>query len=287
MPVYRVPQEPKDLKMNFNSQLSILLLGAMAVAQPIASAQQATQHPSAAAVLPSFEVATIKPVDPAHGGAMGFYSRPGGRVFLGFANAKTIISYAFDVQGFQIAGGPEWVSTDRYNIEAIPPDSAQSRTAKQPPLAATPSSEQRLMLQSLLRDRFGLRYHRETREGAVYILTRDSGKLQLQEPKDKDGDARGAVMMKQGGIADGEAFGENISIQALAESLSDGLHLPVLDQTGITGRYDFHLDPVDPENHDYAAAIFDAMHRLGLNLKRGKGPIQTLVIDHIEKPSEN
>src|ERR1035437_4521827 len=167
--------------MNLKSQLSIFLLGAIAVTLTFASAQQATQQPSAAAVLPSFAVATIKPVDPAHGGAMGFYSRPGGRVFLGFANAKTIISYAFDVQGFQIAGGPEWVSTDRYNIEAIPPDSAQSRTAKQPPLAATPSSEQRLMLQSLLRDRFGLRYHRETREGAVYILTRGSGKLQRQE----------------------------------------------------------------------------------------------------------
>jgi uncharacterized protein (TIGR03435 family) len=61
----------------------------------------------------------------------------------------------------------------------------------------------------------------------------------------------------------------------------------VLDQTGLTGAYDFHLPPVDPENHDYNAAIFDAMHRLGLELKRGKGPVETMAIDHIEKPSAN
>ncbi len=240
-----------------------------------------------AASLPSFEVATIKPIDPKSGGVVGFYSRPGGRVFIGYADVKMIMYYAFDIQQYQISGGPDWVGGERYNIEAIPPDTAQSRTAKQPSIAATPSAEQRLMLQSLLRDRFALQYHRETREGPVYLLTRGSGKLQLQEPKDKDSDARGAVMMKQGGIVDGEAFGENISMQALAKSLSSALRLPVLDQTGITGSWDFHLTPVDPENRDYNAAVFDAMHRLGLELKKGRGPVDEIVIDHIERPTEN
>jgi uncharacterized protein (TIGR03435 family) len=237
--------------------------------------------PAAASNPPAFEVATIKPIDPKGGGAVGFYSRPGGRIFLGYASAKMILYYAFHIQEYQIAGGPDWIGTDKYNIEAIPPDTASSRTAKQPPIAATPSSEQRLMLQSLLCDRFALKFHRESREGEVYLLTRSSKKLQLDPPQHPDWDARGNIG------DDGQGFGQNISLAFLADMLSPYLGMPVLDQTGITGRYDFHLDPVDPENHDYAAAIFDAMHRLGLELKKGKGPVDTLVIDHIERPTEN
>ena len=142
------------------------------------------------------------------------------------------------------------------------------------------------MIQSLLRYRFALQYHMETREGEVYLLTRGSGKLQFQEPKDKDMDWRGAVVDK-GGIYDGEAHGENISMAALAGVLSQDLHMTVIDQTGLAGNFDFHLTPDDPQNTDLEAAVFDAMHRLGLNLKKGRGPVETLVIDHIERPSEN
>jgi uncharacterized protein (TIGR03435 family) len=200
---------------------------------------------------------------------------------------KTILYFAFDVPEFQISGGPGWVYTDRYTVEAVPPDSSASRTAYQPSHKATPSDEQRKMLQSLLVDRLALKYHMEAREGPVYILSRGTGKLLLEEPKDKDGDPRTGVTTKQGGIVDGEAFGVNTSMTLLASQLTSSLGLPVLDQTGITGSYDFHLPANDPTNTDMMVAVFDAMHRLGLNLKRGKGPIQTLVIDHIEKPTEN
>jgi uncharacterized protein (TIGR03435 family) len=60
-----------------------------------------------------------------------------------------------------------------------------------------------------------------------------------------------------------------------------------LNQTGIIGTYDYYLPPDDPENHDVVAAVLDVVDRLGLMIKRGRGPIQTLVIDHIEQPSEN
>jgi len=279
--------------MRFKSLLSILPISAIAASLPVASAQTpAVQAPASQAAakspaLPAFEVATIKPIDPNGGGAVGFYSRPGGRVFLGYAPVKMILYYAFNVQEYQISGGPAWIGTDRFNIEAVPPDTAASRTAKQPPIGATPSDEQRKMLQSLLIDRFRLQYHREVQQGAVYILSLGKNKLQLQEPKDKDADARGGVMIKQGGIADGEAFGTNVTMTFLAGQLSRYLGLPVLDQTGLTGSYDYHLPPTDPDNHDMAAAALDAMHRLGLELKKGKGPVETLVIDHIERPTEN
>jgi len=85
----------------------------------------------------------------------------------------------------------------------------------------------------------------------------------------------------------GEAEGTNTSTDYLALRLSRYLQLPVLNQTGITGTYDYYLAPDDPDNHDLIAAVLNVVDRLGLKLKRGRGPIQTLVIDHIEQPSEN
>jgi uncharacterized protein (TIGR03435 family) len=241
-----------------------------------------------AAIQPAFEVATIKPLDPnAARIIMGFYSYPGGRVFLGAASLRMMIYFAYNVQMYQITGGPDWVDKDRYNIEAHPPANSESATSKQAPVKANPSEEQRKMLQSLLAERFALKVHHETREGPVYILTRGTGKLQMQEPKDKNGDPRGAVIMKPGGIADGEAFGENITMPFLAATLGRQLSRPVLDQTGITGSYDFHLNPDDPTNTDLQTAVFDTVKRLGLNLKAGKGPIETIIIDDATKPTEN
>lgn len=248
-----------------------------------------TQSPgvSAIAARPAFEVATVKPTDPNKGGVVGFYSKPGGRVFFGQSTVKTIMYFAYDIPMSRITGGPEWVGTEHYEITALPPDFSESRTAVQPPVKATPSDEQRQMIQSLLADRFALRVHHEIKQGPVYLLTLSTKKLQLHEPNDKDADSRGGVMMKGGGIADGEATGINVTMEFLARQLSSSLNLPVVDQTGLKGKYDFHLEPDDPENHDYPAAVFDAMDRLGLRLKRGTGPIDTLVIDHIEKPTEN
>jgi uncharacterized protein (TIGR03435 family) len=271
--------------MKLRSQLAILLLGATTAATHAAFAQQpAPQAPAAA--LPSFEVATIKPSDPKRDPLVGFLSQPGGRISLQNTTLKTVLYFAFNIPEFQISGGPAWVYSDRYTIEAVPPDSSESRTAYQPAHKASPSGEQQTMLQSLLRDRFALKYRIETREGPVYLLTRGTGNLLLTEPKYKDADSRSNVMNKRG-IYDGEAFGQNISMTQLATVLTSQLGLPVIDQTGITGSWDFHLSPDDPTNTDREAATFDAMHRLGLNLKRSKGPVETLVIDHIERPTEN
>lgn len=275
--------------MKLRPRLPAILLAAIAAAASTSRAQTPAPQTSstAAAATPAFEVATIKPSGPKGSPVMGFYSRPGGRVFFGNSSVKTILFYAFQIQEYQIAGGPDWIGKDKYDIEAIPSDTAASRTAKQPNFAATPTDEQRHMLQSLLADRFKLQCHMETREAPVYILSRGSGKLELHEPADKDADMRGGVTIKGGGIVDGEAHGVNLSMAFLASQLSRLLRQPVIDQTGLTGRYDYGLPPEDSENHDLEAAVSDAMHRLGLDLKRGKGPVETLVIDHIEKPSEN
>ena len=142
------------------------------------------------------------------------------------------------------------------------------------------------MLQSLLRDRFGFKFHLETKEGEVYILTRGSRQLHLNPPKDPAADPRAIVVVKSSGI-DGEALGINTTTDYLAQRLGSYLKLPVVNQTGITGSYDYYLPPDDPDNQDLVAATLSVVDRLGLKLKRGRGPIQTLAIDHVEQPSEN
>jgi uncharacterized protein (TIGR03435 family) len=219
---------------------------------------------------------------------IGFLSSPGGRVSLGFATVKMLAFYAFDVQERYVVGGPDWVGTDRFNILAVPPEDAESRTAKSPPVKATPSDEQRKMIESLLLERFGFKFHRETKEVPVYLLERGSGKLALETPKDPDADTRGAIVTYGGGIISGEAFGTNLTMDFLAaQVLGRGMDRPVVNKTGLTGHYDFRLEPADPENTDFKAAAFGAMERLGLKLKPGKGRVEMIVIDSVARPTAN
>lgn len=243
------------------------------------------QSAPVSAGLPTFDAATIKPPNPdARYQKAGFYGEPGGRIFFG-GTIKMLVEATFNLQDYQVAGGPEWTASQWFEINAVPTEKSASRniTVRN----AEPTAEQRLMLQSLLRDRFGFKAHQETKEGEVYVLTRGKKPLELKPPKDPASDPRAIVMIRQGGIANGEAEGTNTSADYLALRLSRYLQLPVLNQTGIPGSYDYYLAPIDPENHDVATAVFGVVDRLGLKIKRSRGPIQTLVIDHIEQPSEN
>ena len=232
-----------------------------------------------------FDAVTIKPPDPnATSRLSGFYGYPGGRIFFG-GNIKSLVEYGFNLQDYQIAGGPGWVSSQWFEVNAVPPDPSPSRNIKVP--NAEPTAEQRLMLQSLLRDRFGFRFHLELKPGQVYILSRGRKTLQLKAPRDPIADPRAIVLSKQGGIFDGEAIGTNTTIDYLALQLSDFLQVPVINRTAISGSHDFYLSPDDPENNDRVAAVLSTVNRLGLKIKRGHGPIQTIVIDHIELPSDN
>jgi uncharacterized protein (TIGR03435 family) len=261
--------------------LTLLLACTLILASPAASPQSAP----VSANLPAFDAATIKPPNPkARYQKVGFYGEPGGRIFYG-GNIKMLVEYAFDLQDYQVAGGPNWTSSQWFEINAVPPEASPSRNIKV--RNADPTSEQRLMLRSLLADRFGLKFHLETKTGEVYLLTRGNKPLQLKPPKDPAADPRAIVFIYQGGIANGEAEGTNTTSDYLAQRLSSYLRLPVLNQTGITGSYDFNLAPDDPDSHDVVAATRSVVDRLGLKLKRGRGPIQTLVIDHVEQPSEN
>jgi uncharacterized protein (TIGR03435 family) len=232
-----------------------------------------------------FDAATIKHHNPGdtnrYSNAQGFYGMPGGRVFFG-GWAKMLVMFAYGLQDYQVTGGAEWVASERFEINAVPPDDSPSR--KIAIRNAEPTADQRQMLQSLLHDRFGLQCHFETREGEVYILTRGSKSLQLVPPKEPGSDPRAVVFMK--GDREGmiELMGNNTTTDYLAIRLSRYLNLPVLNQTGISGSWDFHI-PVDPETRDTTDQVLNMVNDLGLKTKRTRGPIQTLVIDHIDHPT--
>lgn len=237
------------------------------------------------AAAPSFEVASVKPhIFPP--GTFGFSSGAGGegasirisgnRVTIAASTFTSLAMAAYKVKDFQIAGVPGTLGRDQfYDIAAkVEGD-------------GTPTLEQvRPMLQTLLADRFQLRLHRETKELLVYDLVVGKNGPKLKEstgprpprPVAYNGPAIRFDLLDRS-IADLIAF------------VAPNVDRPVLDKTGLTGRYDFSLEYTrgNPEvaSPDNDRSIFAAVQDLGLKLAPAKEPAEVLVIEHAEKPSAN
>ena len=231
---------------------------------------------------------------------------------------KTIVQEAYGVQQDQIAGGPDWLNSQKYDFTATLDQSAIEALKNA-------SEEQRRfalkrMLQSMLADRFKLTLHRETKDLPVYELAVAEGGAKLQQSKSSDsGGAKPQALMALGGHAvqgqqkfhmgNTELNATGLSMGDLAGMLSRNLGTPVLDKTGLTGRYDLslHWTPNDSQLATFpgpgggepgtgaAAAptsaspsLFNAVQeQLGLQLEPRTVPMETLVVDHVEQPSEN
>jgi len=227
--------------------------------------------------------------------------------------AKSLIASAYDIKDDLISGGPSWITSTSYDVEAkVIADPATSH-----PLTRDQRNQ---MLRSLLADRFQLTTHNETKEGTIYQLTLAKGGSRLHESKPADASAispanipPGAVlrsgpdgggamrggMIRMGGP--GNLTGQGMTTAQLADLLSRQLHKTVIDKTGLTGKYDIALnwtpdspmmspgpEGTAPPADASGPTIFTALEeQLGLKLESTKGSITTLVIDHIEKPSEN
>ena len=235
----------------------------------------------------AFDVASIKPSDPTHG-HVGVLTYPGGRVNFGHQTLESLIADAFDLQAFQISGGPGWVRGDQYDIDAKPPANSESAKANPSSIKLPMNSEQHQMLQSLLADRFQLKFHREIKDGPVYLLEKGSKRLALENAKDKDafpwvGSATQGGMMTGTGMA-----GINAPMNLLAERLMPYLGRPVIDKTGIQGAFDFRYLYVSDDPHpDVISTILISVEAIGLKLQASRDPVETIVIDHAEKPSPN
>jgi bla regulator protein blaR1 len=235
---------------------------------------------------PVFEVATIKPSKPGTPGK-GFGVR--GRHFsTKNTSVSDIITFAYGVHARQITGGPAWLETDKYDLDAQPDGEGQ------------PNDKQwKTMVQKLLADRYKLTFHREKKELSVYAIV--VGKTGPKLTK-SEGDPNGlpALFFRRLGMLPAR----NATIADFAGLMQAAvLDRPVVDQTGLPGRYDFTLTwtpdefqfggqgantPPPPANTDAPPDLFTAMQQqLGLKFESTKAPAEVLVIDRVEKPSEN
>ncbi|HVW07196.1 MAG TPA: TIGR03435 family protein [Bryobacteraceae bacterium] len=232
----------------------------------------------------AFEVASIKPAPPPGQVRMGtgMFTYPGGRVVVSNCPVFYVIQQAFDEEQVVIPDTPAWVNDERYDMDARPP--ADSEAAKSNPsnFKLPPNEEQRRMLQTLLADRFQMKFHREMREIDLYLLE-SARSPKLQEPRDPN------AYPWAGTYRDPDVFaGTNITMLQLVKRLTRMLARPVLDRTGLSGAFDFKSSyDTTGESPDSTSFLIGSLNAIGLKLESSKAPIETIVIDHIEKPTAN
>ena len=215
---------------------------------------------------------------------------------------RQLIQAAYEIQDDRVYGGPEWLSTDLYDINAKV-DSATAAKLKE--LSEDQRSfARRRMLQSLLADRFQLMVHRDTKELPVFALLVAEGGPKLKEAtpgntysdgiKGPDGKPAGPGMMTGGSSAGGVSTltAQAVSMATLVRRLSWQSGRTVLDMTGLRGNYDFTLQ-WKPDSSSAGGAsgadppFFAAIQQLGLKLESQKALMEVLVIDHAQQPREN
>jgi uncharacterized protein (TIGR03435 family) len=295
----------------------LVALGSAVIAIPIFSQAPVEANPQ-------FEVASIK-VHPPPFNRIGITNQNGRFLATGF-NLKMLVGRGYGVPELRVFGGPAWVESERYDIEAKAP-------------AVGGPQQLQLMIKALLEERFQLKAHKEMRELPVYelVVARGGPKLKVSAeqnpaPASPGPDARGRGDALPGALAGlrggtpppvgqcppgpvppglfgggrGCLQGSSIPLTTLTNSLQNQLGRPVIDKTGLTGRFDFKLEwipgaeqapgpfgpnpevPPPPVSDLSGPSIFTALQeQLGLRLESAKGPVEVVVIDSAEKPSEN
>ena len=233
-----------------------------------------------------FEVASVKPSDPDVRGTNVRY--PSGTFTATGITAKNCIALAYNLQPFQLEGGPRWIADQRYDVIAKLP--AGTVKGPQDPERVP---RMRAALQALLADRFRLAIHRETKVVPGYALMVAKGGFKLKEAED---DGRGVDISSNRG----KLVAERISMGTLARNLSGNLGSPVVDKTDIKGIFNLTLawapdemqSPGKPGTEaaepSTGPSIFSALQeQLGLKLETQKATVEMVVIDRIEKPTAN
>jgi len=335
--IERIMREPSTAHLTLWKKAFLGSLATLPIATPIAlGAIASTSRPdvlrtkpafslsaeAAGQAQPEFEVASVKPNKSGDNRIM-FAVQPGGRFSATNVSLRMLIRNAYQLQDFQIVGGPDWVSSDHFDVVA-----KAERDDLGDPFRAEKSGEPsrgQLMLRTLLADRFKLEAHMENREMSIFalVLARSDGRLGPQLQKSSvDCEAliaggRGRGPMPPPGpagpgdrvpcgirVAPGNMAVGGATLTQFANSLGMFVARIVVDRTGLEGSYEFNLTwtpdqmairppgapeppnapPVDPNG----PSIFTALQeQLGLKLDSQKGPVSVLVIDRVARPSEN
>ena len=268
------------------------------------------QSPTSPVRGPAFEAASVKP-NKSGDARSTLVPQPGGRLMATNVTAAALIQFAYGLPDFQIAGGPNWLSADRFDVVA---------TGEGDP----PLEQERLMLRRLLTDRFRLSVHTETRELPIYtlVMARSDRKMGRQLRRTETDCARATSQTALGvglassdgpppcgyfGMAPGTDFRagrggfafRGLTMVALAKMLVPMVRRSVSDQTGLSGYFDADFDflaeigpppppPGLPDPFDRASflSVFTVLpEQLGLKLESRRGPVDVLVIDRAEKPA--
>jgi uncharacterized protein (TIGR03435 family) len=261
---------------------------------------RAQSQPAVASPVFEYEVASIK-LNVSGGTSIGGRNSPDSYSITN-APVQTLMESAFGIQSYQMIAAPEWFTSERYDIEAkMDPavaDALQKLNVDDRRIA------RQHMLQALLLDRLKMTIHRETRELPIYSLVIGKGGSKLQETKPAAPDVpvpRGGVSVRTSRYGSGPI---TLTVLHCTNTNLAGVFVPhvgrtIIDKTGLTSVYDFTLQfmpddaAVAPGSGSSAAdliapSIFTAIQeQLGLKLESGKGPVEVIVIDHVERPSGN
>lgn len=299
------------------------------------AAQIRAQSPPTAASLPSFDVVSIKPN---HSGGYSMHEVTASGFKMINLNTRFLIEFAYGrssvppydaLRPSQLVGGPSWIRTDQYDVEAKVDDALGEKFAKAPPdkpYFRAPSKEvtyqMQLMMQSMLVERFNLKVHREMREGPVFALVVAKGGAKFLHTKLPELDAAmrnpgqppprlppctpGTMcMVRQASMSELAYiiwdFGEHGVVSEIGR--------PVIDQTGLKGDYYIQLQwapelrpgtmfngtpignpgagagpPPESSGPSFMTAL---QEQLGLKLEPTKGPVEYVVVDHVDRPTEN
>ena len=277
----------------FDFRRKLLSIAALAVAVPLALAQVSPaqtrvesqvqgppiKHDDAIKPL-AYDYITVKPGTYMTGMGMRIGTTPNSFSTTNISLKSLIMNaYGLQMEGL-ISGLPTWARSARFDVDAKM--GADTFAAYQKLPRKQQSEQDQRMLQSLLKDRFNLKVHRATKELPIYALVIAKGGSKLTESKTKRG---------WEAVRDGKIDFRDAQLEALVVSLSSEVGRLVVDETGLTGKYDFTLKWTPDEQRGMANAgpsIFTALQeQLGLKLESTKGPVDTIVVDHIERPSSN
>jgi uncharacterized protein (TIGR03435 family) len=237
---------------------------------------------------PAFEVASITPYDGISMGVGRLETFP--RRLSAWCSLRQLIESAYTLEPWQLSGGPA-VMEELFHVEAAAPEDLSRDTDRVLALEAPVPRKMMLMLQTLLAERFKLKVHREAKQDNVYSLIVAKSPPNLKPPQEVTrsyvGSSRTGDYMAP--AVTSIIMGHNASMEQLANYLARIVRRPVSDDTGIKGNYDFRIEYA-PENSPAVEVppFFPAIEAVtGLKLKAAKGPVEFLVVDHVEKPTPN
>lgn len=235
---------------------------------------------------PKYDVVTVKPSDPSRPGKL--FTIRGRQVLTINTTVSDLLTFAYSLQTKEILNAPPWMD-EKYDVDGVPDIQGQPNT-----------NQMRMLIADALVQRFGLKFHTEQREMSAYILTVAKGGPKLTPTADRENSPGNFLF---GGL--GKLHTSNMSMKEFCHGMQEAvMDKPVVDQTGLPGRYDFNLNwtpdqsqfgsfgiqipPPNPDDPNAPPSLFTALpEQLGLKLEVSKANVDVMVIDHIEKPSAN